>query len=365
MKNTMKKLLSLVLCLALLSFSIAAVGAENVEDAVDVGDNYVYYGTYIVEDGTQEYALSELYDYTVFALAPSATGKYTISVADTLVGIVSNNGMWVTVQPSETTVTEAEVEWECTGVGQEIWIAVKGGAATVSVTVSKGDSDIKVIEKIPYVNKTTPEAFTFTGDAAELLSVNTLNSTVDTAVLGEDGYYHLNSADGYILFANLEDSNMNLYAASTYGQLKGAVYDENGELVSITDYNEAFLEYHACADAATKLYPLTDDLIEMFREIGNNLGWYGAEGWIGGTKDDAWMFACYYTTAPLPPSYTVGDINNDGQVNGIDSNTLMRIVAGNTIVEAGSASALAADINGDGDINAIDTNMLKRKLAGA
>jgi len=49
-----------------------------------------------------------------------------------------------------------------------------------------------------------------------------------------------------------------------------------------------------CADSKTGLYPLTEDLMEIYKEVGTYKGWYTEEGWLGFTKDDAWMFACYY-----------------------------------------------------------------------
>lgn len=362
MKNIIKKALCIIMAAILLCAPVA-VCAENVDEAWDIGENYVYYGTYL-SMGSAEYEMSALYEYTLFGFMPDETGKYVFSVDDGAIGIVSYNGMWISIEPSADTVAETSVSWECTGVGQEIWVAVTTDTDFVNVTVTAEESEIVVIEKIPYVNKVTPQEFTYSGLGADLIAVNTRNATVDHAVLGEDGYYHLNSADGYILYANLSDTVMSLYTASTYGQLKGSVYDENGDLVSITDYNEAFAEYYNCAyttETEEVIYPLTEDLIEMFKEIGANMGWYGEDGWVGGTRDDAWMFACYYTDKVY---FTVGDVNNDGQINGKDSNSLMRIVGGKMSVAVGSAEYFASDLNGDGTINAIDTNMLKRRLAG-
>lgn len=359
MNNFMKKALCLILAVIMVCVPVA-VGAENVDEAIDVGENYVFYGTYL-QVGELEYEMSELYEYTVFAFAPTEKGKYTFTV-DGTVGIVSYNAMWITVQPSETTVTDSSLSWECTGVGQEIWVAVKSNSSPAVIKVESAASDRVEIAKIIYENKTTPAAFTFTGDKGALLSVNTLDSVVDEAVLGADGYYHLNDAKGPVLYANLNDSQMSLNAASGYGQLKGSDYDENGNLIAITDYNTAFAEYFECADASTYLYPLTDDLMEMFIEVGANQSWYGATGWVGGTKDDAWMFACYYNELP-EIVYTPGDVNNDGSINSIDSNSLKRIIVGALTVEAGSAEALAADVDGSGSVNGQDTNALKRMIS--
>ncbi|MBR6677022.1 MAG: dockerin type I repeat-containing protein [Clostridia bacterium] len=420
MKNTLKKVISIILAAVLLCAPVAVV-AENVEDAWDVGENYVYYGQYL-EVGAADYTLSELYDYTILAFAPSEVGNYTFDSSNALIGIVSYHGMWITIQPDANTITENTASWECTSVGQEIWLAVTSDSAAASIEITKGASQTIIIEKIVYENKTTPVPFTFTGDSAELLNVSTANSTVDTAVLGADGYYHLNSANGYILYANLSDTKMSLYAASQTGQLKSAIYNDEGQAIAINDYNEAFLAYYDCVDSATQLYPLTEDLITMFREVGNHLSWYGTEGWIGGTKDDAWMFACYYvktanytvtidgvetqvaagtelqlstdaflaengryyrfsewtgdvadvadvkaaTTTVVVNSdlvinsvkYVIGDVNGDNNLNGMDSNTMKRMVVGNLeVVDSG-------DANGDGKVQTIDANLLARMLAG-
>ncbi len=421
MNNTLKKVISIILSAVLLCAPVAVV-AENVEDAWDVGDNYVFYGQYL-EVGAGDYTLSELYDYTVFAFAPTETGKYTFNCSNGLVGIVSYTGMWVSLIPDASTITENEVSWECTGVGQEIWVAVISDSAAAHLEITKGASQIIKIEKLVYENKTTPAPFTFTENAEELLSVSTTNSTVDTAVLGADGYYHLNSADGYILYANLSDAKMSLYTASQTGQLRSAVYNEDGQAVAVNDYNEAFLQYYDCVDSATTLYPLTEDLIEMFKNVGNHLGWYGADGWIGGTKDDAWMFACYYiktanytvtvngvatqvaagstfelsapafeaiggryfrfnewtgdvaTVADVTAATTtvvvngnltinsakvqIGDVNGDGSLNSMDTNTMKRMVVGNL------ESVPEGDTNGDGKVQSIDANLLARMVGGS
>jgi len=358
MNNFMKKALCLILAVIMVCVPVA-VGAENVDDAKDVGENYVFYGTYL-QVGELEYEMSELYEYTVFAFAPTEKGKYIFTV-DGTVGIVSYNAMWINVQPSETTVTDSSLSWECTGVGQEIWVAVKSNSSPAVIKVESAASDRVETTKIIYENKTTPAAFTFTGDKGALLSVNTLDSVVDEAVLGADGYYHLNDAKGPVLYANLNDSQMSLNAASSYGQLKGSDYDENGNLIAITDYNTAFAEYFECADASTYLYPLTDDLMEMFIEVGANQSWYGATGWVGGTKDDAWMFACYYNELP-EIVYTPGDVSNDGKVNSIDSNYLKKMLVGSYLVEPGSVAELAADVNSDGGINSMDSYALKKLI---
>jgi hypothetical protein len=61
------------------------------------------------------------------------------------------------------------------------------------------------------------------------------------------------------------------------------------------------------------------------------------------------------------PTFTYGDLNDDGDIDSIDVLLLRRLAAGWT--ETG-ADALAADVNGDGDIDSIDVLLLRRYAAG-
>ena len=250
------------------------------------------------------------YTYTVFEFAPTSTGKYTFASNDGLIGIVSYNGMWITVgesttQVDPTTVTENEFVWSCTDVNQSIWVAVMPNANVATLNVTREDLDTSV--EIPwtiYGNKVTPNNFTFTGDENKLQYVNVEDTTVDKAVLGNDGYYHLNKEDGPILFVDLDDQMMSLAAMNDNGKLAYVVY-EGAEVVSKTQYNDAFTAYYACADKDTGLYPLTEDLMTMYKNIGITNEWYSGTGFVTlGTEEDAWMFACYYDEAitSLAPS---------------------------------------------------------------
>ncbi len=259
-----------------------------------------------VGEGT--YSASMMYAFSIYTFDPTETGIYTISSNDSLLGIVSYNGMWITIDPSEETVSENSIVWECTSVGQSIWVAAMPETNVATITITKEDSSINIIPTTDYENTVTPEDFTFNGNVDELLYVDTEDDVVDTAVLGEDGFYHLNSADGPILYVDLNDDLMNLIDAMGYGQLKFVV-TEDGEAVEVIDYNTAFGEYAACADE-NGLYPLTADLMVIYQNVGEYQGWYGENGWVGGLEEDAWMFACYYVEGETTDKPDTGDNTN-------------------------------------------------------
>ena len=123
----MKKAFAIIIVLALLSMNFVAFAEDEV--------NYINSEEYLVV-GTNDYALSADYEYTVFALEPTEIGKYFIASENALLGIVSNNGMWITTDPTAETVNLNVIEWDCTAVGQSIWVAAKGEGETVTSHVA-------------------------------------------------------------------------------------------------------------------------------------------------------------------------------------------------------------------------------------
>lgn len=59
-----------------------------------------------------------------------------------------------------------------------------------------------------------------------------------------------------------------------------------------------------------------------------------------------------------------GDIDLNGNVNGMDSNLLKRIIAGSITCNPGTNEIIAADVNRDGLVNAIDSNVINRIISG-
>lgn len=347
----MKKLFALVIVLAMLSVPTVVLAEDNFINS-DV----------LLANGTKDYEMSSEYEYTVFTLAPTEVGKYYISSANAVLGIISYNGMWATVTPSDTTVTEKSVDWDCTDVGQSIWIAVKAEGATASITVS--DEELVIVEtpKEEYKNTADLKKFTFDGDADALVYVDTEDDVCDEPVLGEDGFYHLNSAEGPILYIDLDDPLMNLSDAMSFGQLKSAEYDGD-KVVKIIDYNNAFGEYLNYADEASALYPLTDDIITIYKNVGIYQGWYGEDGWVGGVLDDAWMFACYYDeNYKAPTELMLGDVNGDGEIDKYDYILVKRSVLGT--IELDEDQLVAADVNKKDGVEKYDYILVKRYVLG-
>jgi len=72
---------------------------------------------------------------------------------------------------------------------------------------------------------------------------------------------------------------------------------------------------------------------------------------------------CSVCGAADKPAYTLGDINQDGSINGKDSNQLKQILSGGTVPT--ETEQKAADVRTDGTLNGMDANVLSQFLAGA
>ena len=129
-------------------------------------------------------------------------------------------------------------------------------------------------------------------------------------VKGSDGFYHLGSANGPVLYANLSNDAFDLLQAfySGYGALtmRGKYTDHNGK-----DYFYDFLKAMQVyanvlynSDYDNCLYPVSEDLMIFLKSFGGYQGWYDPiqssfEAILGEhNEDSAWMVTCVTVTTP-------------------------------------------------------------------
>ncbi len=313
-----------------LDFTTGTTGGDDNQGGEDIGGGEEPTENYIVSDetlavGENSYSVDSSYEYTVYVFAPTEVGEYTLSSSD-LMGIVGYH--WVNGNPTPEMVAENEIVWECTAVGQSIYVAVKTDANSTNINITRDELDTSDdIVWIDYENMTTPEEFTFDENADELVYVDVEDEVDDSMNVyynAEDGLYHYGSEDGPVIYVNLDESMMSMLQVVSNGKLVGANNEECTELVNCTN---AIMEYIACADVVETadgtlmLYPLTDDLIVFYIACGSYMGWYGEEGWLGLDTPDAWMFACYYVPAVDDGGDNTGDNTGDNVGDNTGDNT--------------------------------------------
>ena len=137
-----------------------------------------------------------------------------------------------------------------------------------------------------------------------------------SAVFNEaDGYYHLNTVDGPIIYVRLSTAQIKSQndSETVYVYLPSFIlmcdtdrlckvfYDENGQIVLKESYNDMLREYEALS-GTSGLYPLNSQLATAIKNIGEHKGWFDfdSELHIFGEeknfviKENAWLFACVY-----------------------------------------------------------------------
>lgn len=265
-------------------------------DAIVVGENALA--------GPQDWT----HFYTVHEFAPGKVGVYTFTTEDSLMGIVSTNGMWINVgnpgeeydpdNVPELMITEKEIVWECTAVEQSIWLGVFPEMLDSNITVTWEEL---VVEEIPSTNvlpSVSLETYSFKGELDNLNKLMYDMADGKVTIYGDDnGYYHVVAiddvdddgnyvgkkplADCPLALVKLNDSVLSLASAIGYGSVKYVEYDNSGEnpvATHITYFNDMITEYLACAATDEKLYPLTDDLGDIMYYAGIDQGWYEETG---------------------------------------------------------------------------------------
>ncbi len=148
--------------------------------------------------------------------------------------------------------------------------------------ISDAILDITDMEETPYEAKNTINSnFRLNLSAGEKLRyIDVFGETV-TYHKGSDGYYHLNSPTGPILYVNLGKNAPYLSMSNCMAvtdehavyKLNYIYYDENGIPVKKESYNSCMTEYVLARCEETDVYPLTDDLIFMFQQGDAIKGW--------------------------------------------------------------------------------------------
>ena len=121
-----------------------------------------------------------------------------------------------------------------------------------------------------------------------------------TVVLGDDGYYHLNTADGPVVFIRLSSAGPYLADFKTICEttrLCAYLYNEDGSFDRRESYNEMVEQYLTVANEEG-VVPLNEQLAYMVKTAGDYMGWWnfsaGLDIFSGKLVDPAvaWLFAC-------------------------------------------------------------------------
>ena len=273
---------------------------------------------YYVSTGCTNITLSaEGRSYYIFT--PRAVGKYEVSLigSDAAIGYYGGSIHYVWDHSAiEVTDNKFSVDIKAGQLGGAVMIiGVDAGEGNAVLSVQNiGEPDWSVEDEPWTVYNAASQINPYTLPAGA--SLNKFDLTAPTAtynlVLGGDGFYHLNSADGALVVVVLGENAKDVEYVAPFQTildkqgLRRYFYDENGQFLKKEEYSECVLKYIENMDEASGVYPLTEDLMYIIQNHGAQAGWYDESkpGYlfldqngnkvVGINNEISWLFMCRY-----------------------------------------------------------------------
>lgn len=286
-------------------------------DAYDVGVG----GTYVeLTPGERNY----------FLFTPTEAGLYEFSVqnSEAVLGYYGSPHLvqqFSVKEPVDNVFTESirSSMIGTNGTGTTVMVlGLDAGEADTSaiLTIQRiGDPEWSVEDEPWHVYQATHTLTPYVHNGGTLIDFD-LKASTDTynLVLGDDGYYHMDSADGPLVLVRLgENSGGSKYldafqVITDHSGVTKYFWKEEGEHTKENfekkeSYTECLMEYYKYMDEASGLYPLTEDLKYIIQMRGDHYGWFDVEspGYIfldenGNPIRDinheiSWLFYCCYS----------------------------------------------------------------------
>ncbi len=297
---------------------------QVIKQITEYTDEYWFGKTYFIHEGSQYASGMQSDVITYFSFIPTRDGFFEISTDSGKLMLLGSNSFFINTTTPGSSFTDAkfteEVRQENLGGSLEYIIGVYGTESATLTVKRTGDivlTDEEKADWIVWTGKQTPAA----GTVYELKETGTLkyidlagDTAANTPVKGDDGLYHLGSKTGPVLYMvlgktgfryQLDIRTMMGLNPPVGGTQFNAVFYEGETFVKKETYNECMKAYCQAvdvSDGAKGVYPLTDDLIYMIKNVGQYKGWWDAESpsftmsTVKGLNTEiAWMFnVCYF-----------------------------------------------------------------------
>ena len=275
-------------------------------------------GAYYIEVGGQYVDIpaadsnnSDCGGNSIFLFEPTESGTYKIAVSSSSAAIsywgastffVSN-----ATDSIEHTSTSITLNVKPANIGSTYVVGIKGVSNTVVSVIRTGNAvlDESDIPYTTYVATKTPTKQNLGLSLTNMTYVDITNSSSYTVVYDANGYGHLGSASGPMLYVNMNSTDRyGLSFLTMYGEdgedsgttaLRKTFYNADGTLNKKEDYTDCMRKYILNRYSASGLYPLTKDLEYMLKNGGEGADWWSLSSSVPGLNvSNAWMFACCY-----------------------------------------------------------------------
>lgn len=244
-------------------------------------------------------------EVTYFVFTPTKSGLYRFTASSPISywgtpSFISNQTAGTDISGNVFTLN---IKDSNIGASYVLGVTASGSTSSGSVTitrVSAATTDVTDQPWVEYKGTHTPVDYTFSGGTLKRVDI----TGSFTLVLGSDGFYHKDTADGPIVYLDFDDSEYMLPLSGILSEgtgIRAYVTQTDGTIIK-EDYQDLFSAYVEAADSSKKIYPLTEDLAHILKEYGEDQGWWDVT--VNGAiiaavpnvnTEIAWMFACFYT----------------------------------------------------------------------
>ncbi len=253
------------------------------------------YAMYRVETGSYLLPLTPN-DYTFFIFTPSRAAVYTLTYECDSTLAISYHGGDFFVQGIDLSVDNKDMDSYENGLAASVYgsnlgfsyvFAVYSNGATSCVLniENAGDPGTRLEDEpwTPYLeDEAVVNAALSATPTGTYQNVDITDLTLKAVFNEQDGYYHLGTASGPVLYIDLVSDTLFVSGLQTIGvnqRIGVYVYDENGDVLEKRSYNELFCQYGVAAVAEDAKsdpirVPLTAKLAEAVQKFGEKQNWW-------------------------------------------------------------------------------------------
>jgi len=293
---------------------------------VFVGDPILKdYEAYYVSEGSNKIALTPN-DYTFLIFKPKTSAIYTLTYECDTELTVSYHGSTFFVQGRDLSDDSDDLAKYENGlslsvypgnIGSDYVFAIRSSSATSCVLNIKnaGEPGTRLVDEpwTPYLEDEAKVREQLNmKPTGTYTTVDLLDLTLKAVLNENDGYYHLGTADGPIIFIDLTTDSEFITSIQDICALQRMgtyIYDMNGAVIEKRSYNELFYQYGMPSTSDTTpedpiRVPLTEKIAEAIKTFGDNYSWWaiGSELNIFNkvllgqpyNQEFAWLLFCGY-----------------------------------------------------------------------
>ena len=283
------------------------------------------YTAYVVNEGATKVDLT-VGDYSFFVFEPTSPAIYTFTYECDADLTVSYHGSDFFTQGRDLTNDSSDAARYENGISISVYASNIGGSYVIGIKSSSATSCILNIRNAgdpgtriedepwtPYLEDESRVAADLAVDKSGTYNVIDLTDLTIKAVYNEtDGYYHLGTVDGPIIFIDLTSSTTyvsSIQAICGNQRMGEYIYDMNGKVVEKRSYNELFQQYGMPGTADESVaepirVPLTEKLATAIQSFGEKNGWWSEasesnifeQALLGApyNREFAWLLFCGY-----------------------------------------------------------------------